>query len=68
MRAAGAAVAVSQKSSNRSAQPEGAILSSRFSLILSAILDSISFALFYLSFSALTQVLGALWCRLLAEV
>jgi len=42
-------------------------LYSRFSLLLSGILDSISFALFYLSFSTLTHLFRAIWCRILAD-
>jgi hypothetical protein len=40
---------------------------SRFSAFLSEILDSFSFAFFYLSFSSLTHLLGSLWNRFLAE-
>jgi hypothetical protein len=48
-------------------QPERLPLSSRFSDLLSGILDSFSFTFFFLSFSSLTHLLSS-WCnRFLAE-
>lgn len=41
---------------------------SRFSLIAGALLDSLSFALFYLPFSSLTHLVNAAWRSLLAEI
>lgn len=40
---------------------------SRLCVLLSGILDSFSFALFYLSFSSLTHVLHTIWYRLVTE-
>jgi hypothetical protein len=39
----------------------------RVPFLLSGILDAISFALFYLSFSALTYLVSAMWYQLSAE-
>ncbi|HWY23012.1 MAG TPA: hypothetical protein VNX26_17435 [Candidatus Acidoferrum sp.] len=52
---------------NPAPQPERLALLSRFSDLLSEILDSFSFAFFYLSFSSLTHQFSW-WCsRFLAE-
>jgi|HubBroStandDraft_6_1064221.scaffolds.fasta_scaffold37736_5 hypothetical protein len=40
---------------------------SRLSRLCSGVLDSFSFALFYLSFSSLPHVLHAIWYRLVTE-
>jgi hypothetical protein len=40
---------------------------SRLSLLLSGVLDSFSFSLFYLSFSSLPPVLHAIWYRFVTE-
>ncbi len=53
--------------SSSGTQFESATSYSRFSLLLSGILDSFSFALFYLSFSSLTHMLHAIWYRLVIE-
>jgi hypothetical protein len=53
--------------SSSGTQFESATSYSRFSLLLSGILDSFSFALFYLSFSSLTHMLHAIWYRLVTE-
>jgi hypothetical protein len=57
----------SDESSDTATMPERMKLYSRLALLLSGILDSISFALFYLSFSSLTHLFTAICCRLLAE-
>jgi hypothetical protein len=49
------------------APQERVILDSRWSLLLPGILDSISFALFYVSFPALTHLISSMWYRLSAD-
>ncbi len=48
-------------------QSEGLPSLSRFSVLLSDVLDSFSYFFFCLSFSGLTHLLGSMWNRLLAE-
>jgi hypothetical protein len=58
---------VNEEMLNPAAQPERPTLLSRCSVFLSGLVDSFSFAFFYLSFSSLTHLLSS-WCsRLLAE-
>jgi len=49
------------------ARPEGLALASRFSGLVSGVLDSFAFFFFCLSFSSLTHLLGSWWNRFLAE-
>jgi uncharacterized PurR-regulated membrane protein YhhQ (DUF165 family) len=42
-------------------------LASRFSVLVSGVLDSFAFFFFCLSFSSLTHLLGCWWNRFLAE-
>jgi hypothetical protein len=58
---------VNEEFTNPAPQPERPPLLSRFSDLLSGILDSFSFAFFCLSFSSLTHLLGSWWSRFLAE-
>lgn len=55
------------KPSDAATTPERMKLYSRLSLLLSGILDSISFTLFYLSFSSLTHLFTAIFSHFLAE-
>jgi hypothetical protein len=48
-------------------QSEVELSLSRFSVLLSTILDSFSHFFFCLSFSGLTHLLGSMWNRFLAE-
>jgi hypothetical protein len=47
---------------------ENAIPDSRSAIILNALLDSLSFALFYLPFSSLTHLVNAAWLSLIAQI
>jgi hypothetical protein len=58
---------VSEEFLNPAPQPERAPLLSRFSVLVSGLLDSFSFAFFCLSFASLTHLLGSWWNRFLAE-
>jgi len=49
------------------ARPERLALVSRFSLLVSGVLDSFAFFFFCLPFSGLTHLVGSWWNRLLAE-
>lgn len=54
---------VSEKIFVPAEQSERSTLSSRLSFLISGVLDSISFALFSLSFSGLMHAVGAVWYR-----
>jgi len=58
---------VNEEFANLAPQPERLTLASRFSVLLSGILDSFSSFFFCLSFSSLTHLLGSVWNRFLAE-
>jgi hypothetical protein len=58
---------VNEELANPAVKPERQALLSRFSDLLSEVLDSLSFAFFCLSFSSLTHLLGSWWNRFLAE-
>jgi hypothetical protein len=58
---------VNEEFANLAPQPERLTLASRFSVLLSGILDGFSSFFFCLSFSSLTHLLGSVWNRFLAE-
>jgi len=58
---------VNEEFTNPAPRPERLTLLSRFSDLLSGILDSFSSFFFYLSFSSLTHQLSSWWNRFLAE-
>jgi hypothetical protein len=60
-------ISVQQAALQTTPQPERLPLSSRFSDVLSEVLDVFSSSFFYLPFSTVTYMLGSWWSRFLAE-
>jgi len=58
---------VNEEFVNPATEPERLSLLSRFSVLLSDVLDSFSFLFFCLSFSSLTHLFTSWWSRFLAE-
>jgi len=58
---------VNEEFVNPAPQPECPSLLSRFSDLLSEVLDNFSFLFFCLSFSSLTHLFTSWWSRFLAE-
>jgi hypothetical protein len=67
MNTAGTAVAVSVETVDSTSPTGRVVSSSRFPVIFAALLDSISFALFYLPFSSVSDLIGGMWCSMLAK-
>jgi hypothetical protein len=68
MSTAGTAVAADAIERDSAVASENALPDSRFSILLGAVLDSLSLVLFYLPFSTLTHLVKAAWLSLIAEI